>query len=138
MSLPLNEPTTTKAVEEWIEKQTQSSDRFSYVAERYEQHRLQHGCIDVYPYTNGPLLGALLRRLPARGSCLRSDAAWATAGSGSPMGRALRGFSKRSSAMTGTRRSPGVTSSPRGLATASECSRGGEPLFWPVCRVPTT
>lgn len=66
MSLPLNEPTTAEAVQEWIEQQTQASDRFRHVAERYEQHRLKHGCIDVYPSQNGPLIGVLAAAARAR------------------------------------------------------------------------
>ena len=59
MSILLNEPKSAEAVKEWVEKHTQSSDRFAYVAAKYEPHRAQHGCYDVYPYTNGPLLGTL-------------------------------------------------------------------------------
>jgi predicted O-methyltransferase YrrM len=59
MSIPLNEPKSAEAVQEWIKKNTQSSDRFAYVAAKYEPHRAQHGCYDVYPYPNGPLLGTL-------------------------------------------------------------------------------
>ena len=59
MSIPMNEPKSAEAVTEWIAKHTQSSDRFAYVAARYESHRQQHGCYDVYPYSNGPLLGTL-------------------------------------------------------------------------------
>ncbi len=66
MSMPLKEPTTAEAVEEWIEQQTQSSDRFAYVAEKYDRHRMEHGCIDVYPSNNGPLLGVLAATARAR------------------------------------------------------------------------
>ena len=54
-----NEPKSAAAVKRWIEKHTRSSDRFAYVADKYEPHRKEHGCYDVYPSTNGPLLGAL-------------------------------------------------------------------------------
>ena len=59
MPIPSNEPKSAQAVQEWIEKNTQSSDRFAHVAAKYESHRAQHGCYDVYPFTNGPLLGTL-------------------------------------------------------------------------------
>ncbi len=54
-----NEPKSAAAVKRWIEKHTRSSDRFGYVADKYERHRTEHGCYDVYPFSNGPLLGAL-------------------------------------------------------------------------------
>jgi predicted O-methyltransferase YrrM len=66
MSLPLNEPTTAVAVRRWLEQHTQASDRFRHVAAKYDQHRQQHGCIDVYPFSNGPLLGALAATSRAR------------------------------------------------------------------------
>ncbi len=66
MSLPTNEPATAEAVEEWLAQHTRSSDRFRHVAEKYDQHRQQHGCIDVYPFSNGPLLGALAATSRAR------------------------------------------------------------------------
>jgi predicted O-methyltransferase YrrM len=59
MSIPLNEPKSAKAVQKWVEKHTKASDRFVYVAEKYEPHRAKHGCYDAYPYSNGPLLGTL-------------------------------------------------------------------------------
>jgi predicted O-methyltransferase YrrM len=59
MATPANEPKSAKAVQKWVEKHTQSSDRFAYVAAKYEPHRNQHGCYDVYPFMNGPLLGTL-------------------------------------------------------------------------------
>ncbi len=87
MSLPLNEPTTAKAVEEWIEEHTQSSDRFGHIAESYDHHRLQHGCIDVYPSRNGPLLGVLAaaaraRRLLEVGCGLGYSGLWLAYGAG--------------------------------------------------------
>ena len=66
MTTPLNEPTTADAVAQWIEQNTRSSDRFGYVAASYEQHRLDHGCFEVYPYPNCPLLGTLAASSPAR------------------------------------------------------------------------
>src|SRR5207247_1718755 len=57
--MSLNEPKSAAAVKRWIEKHTRSSDRFAYVADKYEPHRREHGCYDVYPSSNGPLLGAL-------------------------------------------------------------------------------
>jgi predicted O-methyltransferase YrrM len=65
-SIPLNEPKTAEAVQEWLEQHAQASDRFRHVAEKYDQHRQQHGCIDVYPFSNGPLLGALAATSRAR------------------------------------------------------------------------
>ena|ERR1051326_4519887 len=55
----LVEPTSAAAVQRWIEKHTRASDRFAHIADKYEPHRKQHGCVDVYPSSNGPLLGAL-------------------------------------------------------------------------------
>jgi predicted O-methyltransferase YrrM len=49
-----------------LEQYTQASDRFRHVAEKYDQHRQQHGCIDVYPFSNGPMLGALAATCRAR------------------------------------------------------------------------
>ena len=66
MAIPLNEPKSAEAVTEWITKHTQSSDRFAYIATKYESHRRQHGCYDVYPYANGPLLGTLAAACGAR------------------------------------------------------------------------
>jgi predicted O-methyltransferase YrrM len=53
------EPKSAAAVKRWIEKHTRMSDRFASVADKYEPHRKKHGCDDVYPSSNGPLLGAL-------------------------------------------------------------------------------
>ena len=61
-----NEPTTAKAVEEWLERRIAGSDRFRRVAAKYDDHRREHGCIDVYPFSNGPLLGALAAARGAR------------------------------------------------------------------------
>jgi predicted O-methyltransferase YrrM len=66
MSLPIDEPRTAEAVKEWVEKHTQSSDRFAHVAAKYESHRSQHDCYDVYPFPNGPLLGTLAAAARAR------------------------------------------------------------------------
>jgi predicted O-methyltransferase YrrM len=87
MSLPKNEPTTAAAVEQWLERHTQASDRFCHVAETYERHRSQHGCIDVYPFSNGPLLGALAatshaRKLLEVGCGLGYSALWLAHGAG--------------------------------------------------------
>lgn len=65
-SIPLNEPKTAEAVQEWLEQHAQASDRFRHVAASYDRHRRQHGCIDVYPFANGPLLGALAAAARAR------------------------------------------------------------------------
>lgn len=88
MSIPLKEPTTAEAVEEWIEQHTQSSDRFRHVAEKYDQHRTEHGCIDVYPSNNGPLLGVLAATARARkllevGCGLGYSGLWLAYGGGS-------------------------------------------------------
>lgn len=66
MTLPPGEPTTAEAVREWVERNTQNADRFGAIAEKYGSHRKEHGCGDVYPYPNGPLLGALAASHPAR------------------------------------------------------------------------
>jgi len=87
MSIPLNEPKSAQAVQEWVEKHTQSSDRFAYVAEKYEPHRAQHGCYDVYPFPNGPLLGTLAatagaKRLLEVGCGLGYSGLWLAYGAG--------------------------------------------------------
>ncbi len=84
----MNEPTTAESVEEWVEQHTHSSDRFGYVAESYDQHRMEHGCIDVYPSNNGPLLGVLAaanraRRLLEVGCGLGYSGLWLAFGAGS-------------------------------------------------------
>jgi len=83
----MNEPKSAEAVIEWIAKHTQSSDRFAYVAEKYESHRDQHGCFDVYPFPNGPLLGTLAaasgaRRLLEVGCGLGYSGLWLAYGTG--------------------------------------------------------
>jgi len=83
----MNEPKSAEAVIEWIAKHTQSSDRFAYVAEKYESHRGQHGCFDVYPFPNGPLLGTLAaasgaRRLLEVGCGLGYSGLWLAYGTG--------------------------------------------------------
>ena len=87
MSIPMNEPKSAEAVIEWIAKHTQYSDRFAYVAEKYESHRDQHGCFDVYPFPNGPLLGTLAaasgaRRLLEVGCGLGYSGLWLAYGTG--------------------------------------------------------
>ena len=87
MATPANEPKTAEAVQTWIEKHTRSSDRFAYVAAKYEPHRAQHGCYDVYPYPNGPLLGTLTatakpRRLLEVGCGLGYSGLWLAHGAG--------------------------------------------------------
>jgi predicted O-methyltransferase YrrM len=87
MSLPPNEPTTTQAVQAWVEQHTKAADRFERIAEKYEPHRSSHGCYDVYPYPNGTLLGALAaahrpRRLLEVGCGLGYSALWLAHGAG--------------------------------------------------------
>src|SRR5438552_12517973 len=85
--MSLNEPKSAAAVKRWIEKHTRSSDRFAYVADKYEPHRREHGCYDVYPSSNGPLLGALAaaaksKRLLEVGSGLGYSGLWLAYGAG--------------------------------------------------------
>ena len=54
-----SEPKSAATVKRWIDKHTRSADRFAYVADKYEPHRNEYRCNDVYPLSNGPLLGAL-------------------------------------------------------------------------------
>jgi len=87
MGMPLNEPKSARAVQKWIEKHTQLSDRFAYVAQKYEPHRAQHGCYDVYPFPNGPLLGSLAatagaKRLLEVGCGLGYSGLWLAYGAG--------------------------------------------------------
>jgi predicted O-methyltransferase YrrM len=87
MATLANEPKTAEAVQAWIEEHTRSSDRFAYVAAKYEPHRAQHGCYDVYPYPNGPLLGTLAatakpRRLLEVGCGLGYSGLWLAHGAG--------------------------------------------------------
>jgi len=81
------EPKSAAAVRSWVEKHTRSSDRFAYVADKYEPHRKQHGCYDVYPFDNGPLLGALAaaakpKRLLEVGCGLGYSGLWLAHGAG--------------------------------------------------------
>jgi len=82
-----NEPKSAKAVQQWVEKHTQSSDRFARVAAKYDAHRNRHGCYDVYPFSNGPLLGTLAaarkpKRLLEIGCGLGYSALWLAYGAG--------------------------------------------------------
>src|SRR5437762_11795247 len=101
MTTPLNEPTTADAVAQWIEQNTRSSDRFGYVAASYEQHRLDHGCFDVYPYPNCPLLGTLAASSPAR-RLLEVGCGLGYGGLWLAYGPDRAGFLRPSTAMTGT------------------------------------
>ena len=81
------EPTSATAVKKWIEKHTRLSDRFGHIADKYEPHRNQHGCYDVHPSSNGPLLGALAaavrpKRLLEVGCGLGFSALWFAYGAG--------------------------------------------------------
>lgn len=82
-----NEPKSAAAVKRWIEKHTRTSDRFAPVADNYEPHRNVHGCDDVYPSSNGPLLGALAaaakpKRLLEVGCGLGYSGLWLAYGAG--------------------------------------------------------
>jgi predicted O-methyltransferase YrrM len=82
-----HEPKAAAAVKRWIEKHMQSSDRFAHIAQKYDAHRDEHGCYDVYPFTNGPLLGALAaaakpRRLLEVGCGLGYSGLWLAYGAG--------------------------------------------------------
>ena len=82
-----SEPKSAAAVQRWIDKHTRSSDRFAYVADKYEPHRKEHGCFDVYPSSNGPLLGVLAaaakpKRLLEVGCGLGYSALWLAYGAG--------------------------------------------------------
>jgi len=82
-----NEPKSAAAVRRWIDKHTRSSDRFEHVADKYEAHRKEHGCYDVYPSSNGPLLGALAaaaspKRMLEVGCGLGYSALWLAYGAG--------------------------------------------------------
>src|SRR6266702_1326754 len=86
--MSLNEPKSAAAVKRWIDRHTRSSDRFAHIADKYEPHRKQHGCYDVYPFSNGPLLGALAaaakpRRLLEVGCGLGYSGLWLAYGAGS-------------------------------------------------------
>ena len=85
--MPSHEPKSAAAVKRWIEKHTRTSDRFASVADKYEPHRSQHGCDDLYPSSNGPLLGALAaavkpKRLLELGCGLGYSALWLAYGAG--------------------------------------------------------
>ena len=82
-----NEPKSAVAVKRWIDKRTRSADRFAYVADEYEPHRNEHRCYDVYPFSNGPLLGALVaaakcKRLLELGCGLGYSSLWLAYGAG--------------------------------------------------------
>src|SRR5579862_8447911 len=86
-SMQSTEPTSPAAVKRWIEKHTRSSDRFAHIADKYEPHRKRHGCYDVHPSSNGPLLGALAasvkpKRLLEVGCGLGYSALWFAYGAG--------------------------------------------------------
>lgn len=86
--MPSNEPKSAAAVKRWIERHTRTSDRFASVADKYERHRREHGCDDVYPSSNGPLLGALTaavkpKRLLEVGCGLGYSGLWLAYGAGS-------------------------------------------------------
>ena len=79
--MPSHEPKSPAAVKRWIENHTRTSDRFASVADKYEPHRREHGCDDVYPSSNGPLLCALAaaakpKRLLEVGCGLGYSALW--------------------------------------------------------------
>jgi predicted O-methyltransferase YrrM len=87
MSEAFKEPTTAVAVQQWIEQNTRSADRFGHVASSYAQHRQRHGCFDAYPYSNGALLGTLAvsaraRRLLEMGCGLGYSGLWLAYGAG--------------------------------------------------------
>lgn len=84
---PANEPKSAEAVLQWIEAHTHANDRFAHVAEKYDSHRAAHGCYDVYPYSNGALLGTLAaahmaRRILEVGGGLGYSALWFAYGAG--------------------------------------------------------
>ncbi|HEX9444917.1 MAG TPA: class I SAM-dependent methyltransferase [Candidatus Binatia bacterium] len=89
MALSADEPKTAAAVDAWLERRIAGSDRFRRVAAEYDGHRRAHGCIDVYPFANGPLLGALAARAGKMievGSGLGYSGLWLAHGAG-PDGR---------------------------------------------------
>lgn len=81
------EPVTAAAVASWIAETTRSGDRFAAVYDASEAHRLEHGSeCDVYPSSNGPLLGALVEATSAKrileiGCGLGYSALWLAHGS---------------------------------------------------------
>ena len=85
--LPANEPKSAEAVLQWVETRTRANDRFAHVAAKYDSHRAAHGCYDVYPYSNGALLGTLAaahraRRIVEVGGGLGYSALWFAYGAG--------------------------------------------------------
>jgi predicted O-methyltransferase YrrM len=85
--LPANEPKSAEAVLQWVEARTRAKDRFAHVAAKYDSHRAAHGCYDVYPYSNGALLGTLAaahraRRIVEVGGGLGYSALWFAYGAG--------------------------------------------------------
>ena len=87
MTLPPNEPTSAEAVQQWVENSNRKHDRFAHIADKYDSHRAQHGCYDVYPYSNGALLGTLARAQRAKrivevGGGLGYSALWFAYGAG--------------------------------------------------------
>ncbi len=86
MPLPPGEPDSPEAVAAWIERETRARDRFAEVYARSEAHRAEHGC-DLYPSSDGPLLGALAAasgalRILEIGSGLGYSALWLADGAG--------------------------------------------------------
>jgi len=85
--LSANEPKSAEAVLQWVEARTRAKDRFAHVAAKYDSHRAAHGCYDVYPYSNGALLGTLAaahraRRILEVGGGLGYSALWFAYGAG--------------------------------------------------------
>lgn len=85
--MPSYEPKSAAAVKRWIDNHTRTSDRFASVADQYGLHRREHGCDDVYPSSNGPLLGALAaaakpKRLLEVGCGLGYSGLWLAYGAG--------------------------------------------------------
>ena len=87
MAMPRKEPKTAKAVQRWVDENNGKHDRFAHVAQKYDGHRASHGCYDVYPYPNGPLLGTLAaahhaQRIVEVGGGLGYSALWFAYGAG--------------------------------------------------------
>lgn len=85
MALSADEPKTAAAVAAWLERRIEGSDRFRTVAAKYDGHRRDHGCFDVYPFSNGPLLGALAagaRKMIEVGCGLGYSGLWLAHGAG--------------------------------------------------------
>lgn len=88
MAISPDEPKSPEQVQQWIEKHGLLLDRFAHVAAKYDDHRAEHGCYDVYPYPNGALLGTLAaahraRRILEVGCGLGYSALWFAYGAGS-------------------------------------------------------